>query len=169
MTYSFASFKWQDSVITHALSSKLANYFEAFWKFSNWLWDHWRGTSQSVRIKDCICHSLYSLYMYYFLPWPSLQLNLENNLKMSLLLLIVVILSGVWISKSTWPFSKMLDFALYKRGDGTVRVQVSVVVIWSRLKVIWVSNVNGGQIDADQVKMICSFDGKQTGKCQKVM
>lgn len=45
-------------------------------------------------------------------------------------------------------------------GDATVCVQTAVVLIFSRIRVIWESNIKGNHVTADQVKMIQSFDGK---------
>ena len=64
-------------------------------------------------------------------------------------------------------FSKLSLCGLQHRVDATDYMQVSVVLIFSVLGVIWESNIKRGHRDADKVKMIRSFDGKQSGKCQR--
>lgn len=157
--HSFASLSWQESVITHALSCKLAIYSEAFWGFSNWLWGHWRGTWKSLGIKR--------LYMFFcifqshesFLLWPGLQLNLERNVRGSCCLCFK-------------QLSKCLRFDSLDGCDHLQSVKTPLALWCLRFAGFRCSDIRsikshprvryqGGHRDADRVNMIWSFDGKQ--------
>lgn len=133
--HSFASLSWQESVITHALSCKLAIYSEAFWGFSNWLWGHWRGTWKSVGIKR-----LYMLFCIFqshesFLLWPSLQLNLERNVRGSCCLCFEQLSKCLRFDSPICSWWKCPSFC-----DAS-DLQVSGVLIFGALRVIRESDI----------------------------
>lgn len=153
--HSFASLSWQESVITHALSCKLAIYSEAFWGFSNWLWGHWRGTWKSVGIKKTVYVILHipKPWIFSSLAQPSIKFGEECERKLLPLLCAAVKMSAVWLAhlqSVKMPLALWcLRFAGFRCSD--------IRGIKSHPRVRY----REGRRDADHVNMIWSFDGKQ--------
>ena len=154
--HSFASLSWQESVITHALSCKLAIYSEAFWGFSNWLWGHWRGTWKSLWVKKKRLYMLFCIFQSReaFLLWPGLQLNLERNERESCCLCFEQLSRCLWFES--------VD------GDAHLQSVKTSLALWcfrcSDIRSIKSHprvGYQGGHRDADRLNMIWSFDGKQ--------
>lgn len=91
LTYSFASFNWQQSVITQTFSSKLAIYLQTLKRFFKLIV---RLPEGNFKVCICQCFPSYESFILGLIP----QLNLEKDVKQSLAFALTVkCLSVFWV------------------------------------------------------------------------